>query len=444
MVKIQSETINVGYPVYGAKFQDDKTLIVAGGGGEGNNGIPNKISALSVNLQGEKKISVVNEFTIEGKNDSPTSLDISGEILLIGCSENSENIKEGKNKHLRKFNLSNEKKTISFESSADILKSTDPIDYQKLVSVAKDGSIAAVVSSKVPSSISVIDPKTLKETDVIEEEKEINDIHISPDSKKIVYVTDRKVVVVENSAKPILTYDRFAPTYTLSKVKFVDNENIIIGVNLKENLGILLSHVAIEEDELKLKKSKVVNEKTRKITAFDVSSTLASVAGNDGSIYIVGLEHFDVYKRLQKIHSFAITKLAFSPNGDYLASTSAANTVNVIKIPEDIAKSFFWLKFHLVVILIAFLAYYIYSSITDQHMEDFYNWVDFLFGEDFFKYEIEPSNPQKEPVVTETFTETKYVEEVVTKIKEGDIVEISTVTSVSTEEDVYQDASSLI
>lgn len=443
MGKIQSDTISVGYPVYGAKFQDDNTLIVAGGGGEGNNGIPNKISALSINLDGEKKISVVDEFIIEGKNDSPTSLDLSNETLLIGCSENSENIKEGKNKHLRKFNFSSEKKKISFESSADIAKSTDPIEYQKLVSISKDGSIAAVVSSKVPSSIVVIDPKTLEETDVIEEENEINDIHISPDSKKIVYITDRKVVVVENSAKPILTYERFAPTYTLSKVKFVDNENIIIGVNLKQNLGVLLSHVAIEGDELKFKKSKVINEKTRKITAFDASSTLAAIAGNDGSIYIVGLEHFDVYKRLQKIHTFAITKLAFTPNGEYLASTSAANTVNVIKIPEDIAKSFFWLKFHLVVIFIAFLAYYIHSSITDQHMEDFYNWVDYIFGEDFFKYEIEPSKAPTE-ATTETFTETKYVEEVVTKIKEGDIVEISTVTSVNTEEDVYQDASSLI
>jgi prolactin regulatory element-binding protein len=35
-------TLNVGYPVFTSKFTNDDTLIVAGGGGEGKNGIRNK------------------------------------------------------------------------------------------------------------------------------------------------------------------------------------------------------------------------------------------------------------------------------------------------------------------------------------------------------------------------------------------------------------------
>lgn len=39
----QSSTVNVGYPVFAAKFLGDERLVIAGGGGEGKNGIKNKI-----------------------------------------------------------------------------------------------------------------------------------------------------------------------------------------------------------------------------------------------------------------------------------------------------------------------------------------------------------------------------------------------------------------
>lgn len=37
------EQIDVGYPVFAAQFLDDDRLVIGGGGGEGNNGIKNKI-----------------------------------------------------------------------------------------------------------------------------------------------------------------------------------------------------------------------------------------------------------------------------------------------------------------------------------------------------------------------------------------------------------------
>lgn len=38
-----SATLDVGYPVFAAKFLSDERLVIAGGGGEGKNGIKNKI-----------------------------------------------------------------------------------------------------------------------------------------------------------------------------------------------------------------------------------------------------------------------------------------------------------------------------------------------------------------------------------------------------------------
>ncbi|CAM9018325.1 unnamed protein product [Wickerhamomyces anomalus] len=265
MVKIESKTHDVGFPVYGAKFFDDKTLVVTGGGGEGNNGIPNKITVLNVDYADSVQLESKKSFEIEGKNDSPTCLDISGNTVLIGCNENSTNIKNGQNKHLRKFKLTDEKE-ITFDSSADIEETKDPNDYQKFVTISKD--------------------------DVIDEKDEINDVHISPNSKQIAYITDSSLVVVENSEKPILKYDRFAPTYNLTKVKFTKDGDLIVAVNLRNKLGVLLAHVIFEDDALRVKKARVVNSKTQKITALDVSDKLVAVSGNDSSIIIAGLRTF--------------------------------------------------------------------------------------------------------------------------------------------------------
>nr|CAI6711607.1 CMF_HP1_G0048400.mRNA.1.CDS.1 [Saccharomyces cerevisiae] len=46
-MKFVTASYNVGYPAYGAKFLNNDTLLVAGGGGEGNNGIPKQADGLA-------------------------------------------------------------------------------------------------------------------------------------------------------------------------------------------------------------------------------------------------------------------------------------------------------------------------------------------------------------------------------------------------------------
>ncbi|CCH42003.1 Guanine nucleotide-exchange factor SEC12 [Wickerhamomyces ciferrii] len=466
MGKIENKTIDIGYPLYGAKFVDNHTLVTTGGGGEGNNGIPNKLTAVSVDFQSENKLKLLNDFEIEGKNDSPTSLDLAGETLLIGCNEHSENIKKGQNKHLRKFTYSKEKQSISFNSSVDVEKSVDTLDYQKEVSISNDGSIAAVLSSKIPGSVKIIDVATLKTIKTLtpKDDVEITDISISPNGSKVAYITEKSLVITNTqNDEENLVHNRFAPSYDLTKIKFISETELVIGINLKHKSGILLSHVVIREDGIKVIKSRVISEKTKKITSLDSTDSLVAVAGNDGSILIVGVDHFDVYKTLKNIHSFAITTVVFSPNGKYLASTSASNTLNVIEIPEDISKSYYWVYVNILVVLFAYIVYSLISRITPEQKERIDDFIRFMFDDpQTYQQEKEEKASQlsnQQPLIQsssgsgeivgddpnlKTFSDGEYVVEVVTNIKEGDIVEVSTRTSWRTETSVYEDTASTL
>lgn len=57
-----SATLDVGYPIYAAKFINNKTVLVAGGGGEGNNGIPNKITAVKCFYKATEKLKMLQKF----------------------------------------------------------------------------------------------------------------------------------------------------------------------------------------------------------------------------------------------------------------------------------------------------------------------------------------------------------------------------------------------
>ena len=77
-MKLHTVSCNVGYPLYGARFLEDNTLLFAGGGGEGKNGIPNKLPLLGVRNGGAID-------STDGKPGKP------GEETLLGRSSDDEN-----------------------------------------------------------------------------------------------------------------------------------------------------------------------------------------------------------------------------------------------------------------------------------------------------------------------------------------------------------------
>ena len=339
--KIESTLYNIGYPVYGAKFLDESTLLVTGGGGEGNNGIPNKISALKIDFSKKKVIKRFRELTLNDNDDSPTTLDCSHNIILVGCNESCEKIKSGKgNNHLRKYVYQNEH--LKFVASIDLDGSTKPEDYTKLTYLSPDGTVAAIASSKVPTIIRIVNPVNLRETYEVETGNDVKDLHFSPDGKVLSYITASTLEVMSIvTGNFIVRKTDFDRNWSLSKIRFIDQDNVVIAATFKKGSGVVLIKISLKSAVAKIVRHKVVTNKFKGVTSMDVDQTgeLVALAGNENSVVIITLRNFSVVKFVKQVHNFAITKIVFSPQSNLLASVSAANTVHVMKFPKNLGSS---------------------------------------------------------------------------------------------------------
>ncbi|ODV61274.1 uncharacterized protein ASCRUDRAFT_75965 [Ascoidea rubescens DSM 1968] len=372
---MEAASWNVGYPIFGARFLDEDTLLVAGGGGEGNHGIPNKLTALQIDFSRKNKvIKKFRELQLPPNSDSPMSLDTNGEIILMGCNEGSEKIKKGKNCHLRKYDYIDQH--LVFSKSINLFTdfSNDINNYTKCCYISDDSSIGCISNSneKNPQLIIIntsnnqlkLKYKIIEKTNNI-----IKDLHISPDGKTIVYITSStfkaistvsgKILISKNSS----ALSTSSQTLIFAKIRFINNNEFIIGCNINNKGGISIVHYSIL-DQL-LISNKLISKKIKSITSMDfwpniiikvyqdiknpektitkseidINNSLISIAGNNYSVILLKFKNFKNLFEFKKTHNFVITKVTFSPTGQYLASVSAANTIHVIKLPSKFITS---------------------------------------------------------------------------------------------------------
>lgn len=336
MVKLNSVSYDIEYPIYGAKFLNDKTLLVTGGGGQGNQENSNRLTALTINLTKKKKpIKKFRELKLKEENDAPSCLDSNNNIILLGCNEGQASIKDGHNHNLQKFIYINDH--LKYVTSTSLENDILPSIYQKFITISKDGSIAAVASSKIPTLIHILDPVNLFEKYEIETNNEVKDLDISPDGKNLTYITKTNTIEIISiiTGRSLLRRVDFDKNYNLTKVKFIDDDHVILGVSLKDGNGISLVKLSLSQ-KLKTVKEIVASKKIKSITAIDINlkNGVIAIAGNENSIILFKVQSLKSIKTFSNVHSLSITKITFSPNGEFLASVSVANTVNVIEIPD--------------------------------------------------------------------------------------------------------------
>lgn len=334
-MKLNNWSLNLGYPVYGAAFVNDHTVIVAGGGGDGNNGIPNKMTAILIQPGNEKKpIKRYRELTLNDNEDSVMSLDVGNGTILTGINESSPMMAKGVNKHLRKFKFENEH--LKFVESVQIHPNTNSTIYQKLTAVSQDGSVGVIVMSDIPSSIYIVESVgDLEEKFKIVTDGDVKDITISQDGKLMCYITSNVFEVIS-----LITGRSVFKTklqFLMSKVRFLNNNEVIISGS--KNKDAFIAKFSISSS--KVIQQKVIMKSMKGITSMDVNvnNNLTVLATSNYSLLLVRTSDFKVVKILNKVHEFAITKVVFSENGKYIASCSAANTVNIVEVPDNFAAS---------------------------------------------------------------------------------------------------------
>ncbi|CCK69797.1 Sar family guanine nucleotide exchange factor SEC12 KNAG_0D00440 [Huiozyma naganishii CBS 8797] len=343
-MKFPTTNFDAGYPLYGAKFIKDDTVVVAGGGGEGKNGIPNKLTVLKVSP--ESGFDVVTEVTLSDNDDSPTAMDALGPngTVLLGCNENSAKITSGEgNKHLRKFQCmtsKGEKCTLKHVDAVDLDHSKSIDDYTKLIELSPKGDLAAVVSSKEnPSVLKLVDSKTLATRFEIESPQEIKDISVLPQGDSVCFLTPHGVNIVNTKTGKIVSTLSDITEYNLSKCKFIDNRTVLVASTFPRGRpGVVLLEVDISTGgNPRITKKQIICHKYQGITAMDLNNgnKIAALATNSNDLLLVNLVTYKIVETIAELHAFAVTKVTISPDGTSVVSVSAANTVHLVKIPTN-------------------------------------------------------------------------------------------------------------
>ncbi|CAI7172178.1 BAD_collapsed_G0006210.mRNA.1.CDS.1 [Saccharomyces cerevisiae] len=353
-----SANYDVGYPIYGAKFINEGTLLVAGGGGQFNSSFPNKITALKVNFQKKKHIRRFREITLDSIDDAPTSLDCNNNLILVGCNELfNDSSMENVNHHLRKFVF--EQEHLKFVASIDFNRTTDPSVFTKFVYINQRATVAAIASSEVPTVIRIIDPRNLTENYEIETGREVNDLHFAPNGILLSYITSNSLEVASvRDGNFVARKTDFDKNLVLSNIRFLNDNTLLVAASLSNSDAVSLLKLGVSSKGVKILKTASFMFDLNGITSMDVSPNKKFVAlsSNDNSVAIVSVEKLKLVQLVPRVHESTITKVTFSPDSRYLASTSMGNTINVLKLSgtsSSILRNIwkFFLNFVLLVVL---------------------------------------------------------------------------------------------
>ncbi|ODV81869.1 uncharacterized protein CANTADRAFT_87824 [Suhomyces tanzawaensis NRRL Y-17324] len=357
-----SATLDVGYPVYDTKFVNNKTLLVAGGGGEGNHGIPNKITAIKCSFKvadSKRRLQRFREITLPANEDSPQCLDtarIAGDddsdvSVFVGCNQSSQLIKSMNiNNNLRKYVFTKDEH-LRFVDAVQLEEEItgDTNDYPKVVRLTPSNSAGVFMTSTVPSVLYGFNPETLELNFKYKQEAkaEVKDFHLSPhdNGSTVCYITANSISTISTTAGTAIASStknaaltKELEKYNLSKIRFIDDSNVLIAASLRKSTGAVLLQYSLKDQ--KITKQSVVSNKFNNIVAMDLvaSKDLVAIAGNDFSLTILKLSNFKQLRSFKKLHPFAITSVAFSPNGTKLATGSAAQKLHVFRIPPTLAQ----------------------------------------------------------------------------------------------------------
>lgn len=408
-MRFNTASYEIGYPVFDAKFLNGDTLLVTGGArGEAGQESMNRLTALTINFSKRKVLKRFRELKLSEENDAPTVMDVENNLILVGCNEGANSIRDGHNHNLQKYVYVNEH--LKYLQSASLEPISVPLQYQKLIRLSKDGAMAATATSKIPTVIHILDAVKVFEKYEIETNNEVRDLDISPDGKALAYITQHTLEIISTiTGKSMSRKTDFKSS--LSKVRFQDNDNVLIAANVQDQGGISLVRLSISK-KLQVSKMSVVSKKVKGIVSLDVNvkNAVIAIAGNDNSVILLKMDSLKHIKTFNNIHTLGITKVAFSPDGKYVASVSASKTIHVVEIPEALGVethmiyNFFVRLFQLTIFLLLCAAgwfFWKYNSFDQNDISDYFTLVQKTTTEESIRITETPIfEPEPTPTTT--------------------------------------------
>ena len=328
----QNSTYNIGYPVYGARFVSNGVLVVSGGGGRGQPGLPSKLTALKVDFAKKKPIKRFRELPLDPEDDAPTAMAAANGIIMLGCNESADKIAaSGTNHHVRRYMFKDEHLQLS--AAVDFDDVADPSVYTKLLALSPDGMTCAVVSSIVPSLVRIVEPMDLSEMYEIQVGREVRDIAFSADGQTLAYVTAESLDVVSiPSGNFTVRKADFGGGLVLSKVRFMDDGTVVVAATLQGQPGATLLKIQVQSGSAKIVAQKQVSQRIVGISAMEIEpkGKWLALSTDDNKVVVFSTANgFAILDVFEGQHQLGVTAIAISPDSKFIASVSAGSTVNV-------------------------------------------------------------------------------------------------------------------
>ncbi|KAI6092475.1 hypothetical protein F4821DRAFT_135385 [Hypoxylon rubiginosum] len=373
--QIPTAKITLTYPLYSCAFDptDPGSLIVAGGGGPGRNGIGNKITVLDTSNSVE--LTQTAELELSPNEDNVTSLAVGPRkdknlTVFAGVNSSEEKIKKGKNEHFRVLGVDYPGKAaktsgvrVSEIARNALFLHKDASTYQRLLRLSHPyenfAQLGAVATgfAKEPE-IALFDVpcagggrwKSRGTLDIPKEAMDLDVCQTGPDTYQLAYCDDHEIFTVEVSKEGIsepkcvytITPDEGATAKASFKsLRYLTPGFLITVVNNPNFRGVSLHGLRLpakphENARIAIKAqlpkgvSRATGLAVRNLSPASSPTDkqgetqfVVAVAGNDSSISLFTLEHKSAatvdllanlapFQVLKGVHPSNITGLSFS------------------------------------------------------------------------------------------------------------------------------------
>ncbi|KAF9263559.1 WD40 repeat-like protein [Marasmius fiardii PR-910] len=385
------------FPVYSSTFISDNQIVLGGGGGASKSGIKNKLRLIRV--KADLSIESEGEYELTKGEDAPMSMAAPLEAgrLVCGINSSPEQLVNGPNDNCRAFQVQDKSITLVKTQSTLTLKDEDD-DFQKVTVFSSDNELLAAGGSHslhllaYPSLIPVCAPVSTKQ--------ELYDATFTNDKLVIATTANLQVYpITEVGGLPEKTKKKGKQKAQSTEASTLDLERTI---ELPSSLGggsggsfrsvrqhpknaeVLYTVVNTAPSRTRSKSTSRQGyickwntknwtmEKSRKVgdrglTCFSLSpdGRFIGYGSSDLSIGILDANTLATVATILKAHDFPPTTLVFNPTSKLLASSSADNSIRVVRVPDQVGSSGWgWsILLFLIAVLVATIAFAIQKNL---------------------------------------------------------------------------------